>query len=91
MLGNADELRQLMKNAGFKDVQVHIDILPMRVTSLEEFLPGQFIASPIAADIGVLDESARVAFFDDIKHRLLPYMDDGGFAVPFETHTIIAY
>ena len=67
--GNADELRQLIKDAGFKDVHVRIDILPMRVHSLEEFLPGQFVASPIAADIGALDESSRAAFFDDIKRR----------------------
>jgi ubiquinone/menaquinone biosynthesis C-methylase UbiE len=90
-LGSADELRGLVKHAGFKDIRLRIDVLPMRVTSLEAFLSGQFVASPIAADIGALDENARVAFFDDIKHRLLLYMDDGGLAVPFEAHSVIAY
>jgi hypothetical protein len=71
-------------------VRIRIDVLPMRVASLEEFLPGQFMASPIAADIGALDEPARVAFFDDIRRRLLPYMDDAGLAVPLEAHSAIA-
>jgi ubiquinone/menaquinone biosynthesis C-methylase UbiE len=88
--GSADALRALVQQAGFKDVQVRIDVLPMRVRSLEEFLPAQFVASPIAADIGALDERARVAFFDDVRRRLLPYMDDAGLAVPFEAHTVLA-
>lgn len=88
--GNADALRELMRRGGFKDVQVRIDVLPMRVPSLEKFLPAQFVASPIAADIGALDERARVAFFDDIRRRLLPYMDDAGLAVSFEAHSVIA-
>jgi SAM-dependent methyltransferase len=88
--GSADALRAVLSQGGFKDVQVRIDILPMRVASLERFLPAQFVASPIAADIEALDESARVAFFDDIRSRLLPYMDDAGLAVPFEAHAVTA-
>jgi SAM-dependent methyltransferase len=88
--GSADRLRAVLSEGGFKDVQVRIDILPMRVPSLAEFLPAQFAASPIAADIGALDKRARAAFFADIERRLLPYMDDAGLAVPFEAHSVIA-
>jgi ubiquinone/menaquinone biosynthesis C-methylase UbiE len=88
--GSADALRALMQQAGYRDVRLRIDVLTMRVSSLETFLPAQFVASPIAADIGALDEDARVAFFDDIKRRLLPYMDDAGLAVPFEAHSVMA-
>jgi ubiquinone/menaquinone biosynthesis C-methylase UbiE len=88
--GKADALRAVLRQVGFKDVRVRIDVLPMRVASLEEFLPGQFMASPIAADIGALDERARGAFFDDIIGRLLPYMDDAGLAAPLEAHSVTA-
>jgi SAM-dependent methyltransferase len=88
--GSAEALRALLKQGGFEGVQLRIDVLPMRVAALEEFLPAQFVASPIAADIAALDEPARVAFFDDIRRRLLPYMDDAGLAVPFEAHSVIA-
>jgi ubiquinone/menaquinone biosynthesis C-methylase UbiE len=88
--GSADALRAVLRQVGFKNVQNRIDVLPMRVSSLEQFLPGQFMASPIAAEIDALDERARVAFFDDIRGRLLPYMDDAGLAVPFEAHSVTA-
>jgi SAM-dependent methyltransferase len=80
--GSADGLRALMKQGGFKDVQLRIDVLATRVPSLEAFLPAQFVASPIAADVGALDERARAALFADLERRLL--------AVPFEAHSVIA-
>ena len=89
--GSAEALQALMCNAGFKDVHLRIATLPMRVPALETFLAGQFIASPIAAHIDALDESTRGMFFDEIKRRLRPYMDDGSLAVPFEAHLVIAY
>jgi SAM-dependent methyltransferase len=88
--GKADALRAVLSQGGFKDVRVRIDVLPMRVASLERFLPAQFTASPIASDIGALDERARIAFFDDIVGRLLPYMDDAGLAAPLEAHSVTA-
>jgi ubiquinone/menaquinone biosynthesis C-methylase UbiE len=89
--GSADALRAVLRQVGFKDVQIRIDVLPMRVASLEAFLPGQFMASPIAADVvGALDERARGAFFDDVMGRLLPYMDDAGLAAPLEAHSVTA-
>jgi ubiquinone/menaquinone biosynthesis C-methylase UbiE len=88
--GSADALRDAMKQGGFKDVQIRIDVLLMRVASLEAFLPAQFAATPIAADVGALEEPARVALFDDIRCRLLPYMDDAGLVVPFEAHSVLA-
>jgi SAM-dependent methyltransferase len=88
--GSADALRAVLRQGGFKHVQLRIDVLPMRVSSLEEFLPGQFVASPIAADVGALDQRARGKLFDDIRSRLLPYMDDAGLAVPFEAHAVTA-
>ena len=33
-----------MNNPGFKDVQLRIDVLPMRVPALQAFLPGKFVA-----------------------------------------------
>src|SRR5262249_31116972 len=33
-----------MNNAGFKDVQLRIDVLPMRVPALQGFLSGRFVA-----------------------------------------------
>jgi SAM-dependent methyltransferase len=88
--GSADALRDVLKQGGFKDMQIRIDVLPMRVSSLAAFLPAQFVATPLAADIAALDERARAASFADIERRLLPYMDDAGLVVPFEAHSVTA-
>lgn len=89
-LGSAAELRAPLRNVGFQDVYIRIDVLPMRVPDPDEFLPEQFVASPLAADIAALGESARTELFDDIVHRLLPHIDDGGLAAPFEAPSIAA-
>jgi ubiquinone/menaquinone biosynthesis C-methylase UbiE len=87
-LASADQLKELMRQGGFQHVQVRIDVLPARISALEPFLVGQFLASPIAADIGALDESGRGTLLDEIQLR--PYLDDSGLVVPFEAHTITA-
>lgn len=89
-LGNPDELRALLTTAGFADIRLRIHLLPMRVASLAEFLPGQFMASPIAGEIGALDAANREQLFTHIKETLRPYMDDEGLTVPFEAHVALA-
>lgn len=91
MLGNRGELRTLVQTAGFQDVRIRIDILPMRVGSFEQFLPGQFAASPIAHDVAALDGTARQRFFAQITTVLQPYKDDEGYAIPIETHIVQAH
>ena len=85
-LGNREELRLLLQTAGFRDVRIRIDILPMRVRSLEQFFPGQFAASPIANDLAALDTTRRERFFEQITTALQPYRDDEGYTIPYETH-----
>jgi ubiquinone/menaquinone biosynthesis C-methylase UbiE len=93
LLGSADELLQLLRSAGFEDIRLRVDVLIAQITALGAFLTGQFVASPIAADIGGLEDGARAALFADIERRLSPYVDDatGALAVPFEAHSAIAY
>jgi SAM-dependent methyltransferase len=88
--GNGARLRGLLNGAGLNDVQLRIDMLVMRISEPSRFLPAQFAASPVAAQIQALDENARNALFDDIERRLSVYTDDSGWAIPFEAHSIVA-
>lgn len=85
-LGDREELRSLVRAAGFHDVRITIDILPMHVSSLEQFLPGQFAASPVAADVAAMDSKARERFFTQIATSLEPHRDDEGYAIPLQIH-----
>jgi hypothetical protein len=71
-LGDREEMRLLLRTADFRDVRVRIDILPMRVGSLEQFLPGQFAASPIANDLAALATTRREHLFAQIITALGP-------------------
>ena len=86
----AEPICSLIINSGFRDVLIRIHILPMRVASLDDFPSGKFTASPIASEVAALDGTARADFFNRIQRALGPYMDNEGFAIPFETHVTTA-
>jgi hypothetical protein len=90
-LGDAEALRSLLLQAGFRKVQISIAILVMRFGSVEAFVPGQFAATPFAGAVAALDANARAALLEDVRIALRSYTDDTGIAVPNEAHVAIAH
>lgn len=90
-LGDAEELRSLILQAGFWEVRISIAILVMRFASVEAFVPGQFAATPFAGAVAALDAPARAALLEDVRMALRSYTDDTGVAVPIEAHVATAY
>jgi ubiquinone/menaquinone biosynthesis C-methylase UbiE len=88
-LGDAEVLRSLLLDAGFREVRICIAIQVMRFSSVETFLPGQFAATPFAEAVTALDASARTALLEDVRSALRPYTDDTGIAVPNEAHVAV--
>jgi ubiquinone/menaquinone biosynthesis C-methylase UbiE len=89
-LGDAAELRTLLSGAGFSDVRIRIGILPMRVVSLEHYVPEQLAATPMAGAVAAAGESARAGLLQDISTAVQAYRDDEGWAFPMEAHIISA-
>jgi ubiquinone/menaquinone biosynthesis C-methylase UbiE len=90
-MGDAEALRSLLLQAGFRDARICIQILLMRFASVETFLPGQFAATPFAGAIAALDVNARTALLEDVRMALRSYTDDAGVAVPNEAHVALAH
>jgi ubiquinone/menaquinone biosynthesis C-methylase UbiE len=90
-LGDAEALRSLLLQAGFREVHIAIAILVMRFASVEAFVPGQFAATPYAGAVAALDAHARTALLEDVRMALRSYTDDTGVAVPTEAHVAIAH
>ena len=90
-LGDAEELRNFLVEAGFEDVHISIAIVAMRTPSLDTFIPGQIAASPWAGTVAGLNPSAQRAFYENIIAALQPYTDDDGLAVPTESHVAVAW
>src|SRR5262245_31139717 len=90
-MGDAEALRSLLLQAGFRDARISIQILVMRFASVETFVPGQFAATPFAGTIAALDANARSALLEDVRMALRSYTDDTGVVVPNEAHVAVAH
>jgi len=89
-LGDSMQLRVLLENAGFKNIDICLTIKQMRYSPLEQFLIGGFVASPFANDILALEESKREEMFQTIKNSISNYIDDHGLAAPMECYVVSA-
>lgn len=89
-LAEAREVRTLLTDAGFSNVHIRIEILPMRVTSLEGYVPEQLAATPMAGAVAAAGEGARAGLLQDISTAVQAYRDDEGWVFPTEAHIVSA-
>lgn len=83
-------LRDLVRDAGFRDVAVTIGVGSMRYPSPAEFVRREAASSPLAGPLGSLDGDTREALLRDVEADLGPYTDDEGIVFPMETYVVTA-
>jgi len=88
-LGDAAELGDLLKSAGFSDVVVHLVRLTLRLPAPEEFLLRHLSALPPAALIAAAGDDIRAALIAHMKDATRAYVDGYGLAVPQEVNVAI--
>lgn len=88
--GDRDQVRALVHEAGFHDVEVHIDVVPLRLDSPEALLHGEVASSPLGEVISALDRDVIDALVADLAEGLAPHTDDAGITFPFETLVVTA-
>lgn len=89
-LADADVLRDLAEDAGFRDVHVRIEFSVIRHASLDELVPGVLAATPAAPAVAGADGATRAALLEDLHDALASYLDDDGVAAPVEYHLLTA-
>lgn len=89
-LNTAEELRQLARNAGLRDIHVRFEHRTMRHPAPAWFVSGWIRAMPFAAQFLALSDDRKQALIADIVKRLAGYVDDGGLAIPMENHFLTA-
>ena len=87
---SADELRDLITGAGFRDVLILLGIGPVRYPSAEELVRWEGTSSPLAGPIGALKDDVRAALVRDVGEALRTYTDDNGIVFPTETYLAVA-
>ena len=88
---NAEELRRLILDAGFRCVNVRPAAMTMRLPSVAEFTLCHLASTPVASAVAALDEKGREALRKDIARQLQPYVEGEGVAFPEETNIATAH
>jgi ubiquinone/menaquinone biosynthesis C-methylase UbiE len=86
---STNELRDLLKSAGFEHVRILIGIGPVRYPSVREFLHREIASSPLAGQIKSLSDDMFRMMVHDLEVALEAHIDDEGIVFPAETYFAI--
>lgn len=78
-------LTALLREAGFREAVVTIEVGSMRYPSTREFLRREAASSPLSEPLGALDPTVRDALVEDLEEKLAAYTDDRGVVFPMES------
>ncbi|WP_201294592.1 MULTISPECIES: class I SAM-dependent methyltransferase [unclassified Nocardiopsis] len=87
---DTDDLRGLLRGAGFDPVTVRISVTSARYPSVRELVRQETLSSPLAARIQEVDEAARADLVAETGRLLADHTDDEGVVLPVQTHLALA-
>lgn len=76
-LHDADEIRRLATEAGFREIDVRSAPKPLRLGTPGEFLWGYVRSTPLVAAVAAVDEERRAALERDFRDRCAPFVEEG--------------
>jgi len=89
-LSDAQELRNLLREAGFVHPTVRIGIGTVRFQSVDEFVSLYVKGTPLSTLVSHMDERSYSTMVDAVRVGLSSYVDDEGLAFPIEGHLATA-
>jgi hypothetical protein len=89
-LHDPDEIRSLVTDAGFRDVEVRSASLPLRLPAAEDFLWQYVYSTPMAAAFTQADENRRAALTRDFAERCAPFVAEASLAGEVTMSTALA-
>jgi SAM-dependent methyltransferase len=89
-LSNADELADLVRNAGFQDVAIQRRVGTVRFPSVDRLVLSYATGSPLAGPVSQANDVAREALVTDVRNALGKYTSTGELAFPIAAHMLSA-
>lgn len=89
-LSGADEIRHLLKAAGYTQIQMDTIGLDLSLPPLDEFVPRHIGATPMAAGFNQADEGTQQRVIHEVVETCRSYTTADGVTIPFRSHAIIA-
>ncbi|MFC7540430.1 hypothetical protein ACFQU2_14455 [Siccirubricoccus deserti] len=77
--GDGAALERLLREVGFREVEVRVEALERRLLPPEESIPGLLASTPVGPEVAALPESARRAIVAEVAAALARYRDGDGF------------
>lgn len=90
-LGDAEEMRVLIAQAQFRDVDVWTSMGSVHFPSPEDFVRYQVAGSPLAGPVSQADGNARSALINEVRKALQPYVHSDGLDFPIQAHLVSAH
>lgn len=89
-LWDAEELRTLVLNAGFRDIDMRVSTVPIRLASDNAAMLGYLSALPIGVEIAKMEEAARTEMLHEVMTTLNPFVKGEEFVIPTAGHVVLA-
>jgi hypothetical protein len=87
-LGDMEELRSLMVNAGFQDVIIRPAVKMVRFPSPAKFVESLITGSSVADQV---DESTMAKLVTETSLELQPFVNNDGLSFPMGVHFAVAH
>jgi ubiquinone/menaquinone biosynthesis C-methylase UbiE len=84
-----EAIRELMSQAGFRDVQTLNRTRTARLPAVTDFVLRHLAATPVASAIESLTDSVRRSLAEDVARALRPYADGDGVAFPDSANVVM--
>ena len=88
-LGDPVQLRALVEDAGFRDIDIRTMVETAHFSSPDALVTYQLAATPLST-LGTVTEEAQRAVARDVRTALQPYLHDSQLTVPMEAHFALA-
>jgi hypothetical protein len=85
-LAEAEELRELMAAAGFRDITIRPVAGTVRFPSVARFVQDYVAGSPLAGHVAKVSDEARAALVGEVGDALRSHLAGGALAFPSEAH-----
>jgi ubiquinone/menaquinone biosynthesis C-methylase UbiE len=86
----AEELQQLVTEAGFSDVEVSVSRINVHLPQIDRFVLEHLAATPVASAVEAADAETRRKIGANAREQLQRYVEGDGITYPEETHVVTA-
>jgi SAM-dependent methyltransferase len=89
-LSNADELAGLVRDAGFRNIEIQQRVGTVRFPSVERFVLSYVAGSPLAGPVSQANDLARSAVIAEATNALAKYTSNAELVFPIAAHLLSA-